>query len=76
MRFKIDELVKSKKPSIFVIPAKAGHLVRFFKPIGATVALSRKIKQFWTPAFAGVTCLGTFTKPSKFILYYLVKSGY
>jgi len=34
--------------------------VWFFKPIGATVALSREIKPFWTPACAGVTGLGTF----------------
>jgi len=58
--FKVDEFVKSKKPPVFVIPAKAGQAVRFFKPIGATVALSREINQFRTPACAGVTGLETF----------------
>jgi len=54
------ETVKSRELSVFVIPAKAGHAVWLFKPIGATVALSRKIKKFWTPAYAGVTGCMTF----------------
>jgi len=57
----LDGLIKSQKPPVFVIPVQARHEVWFFKPIGATIALSREIKEFWTPAFAGVTGLGTFS---------------
>jgi hypothetical protein len=42
----------------FVIPVKTGHTVQFFKPNGATVALSGYIKWLqlaWTPVFTGVT---------------------
>jgi hypothetical protein len=52
-----------KKPFV-VIPAKAGHIVPGFKPRGATLALSSHFNSFWTPAFAGVTESGLFTKPS------------
>jgi len=44
----------------FIIPAKAGHEVRLSKPIGATVALSKRTMQFWTPAYTEVTCLEIF----------------
>jgi len=40
-----DEFVKSRKTPFFVIPAEAG------------IQSNRGI---WTPAFAGVTALGTF----------------
>ena len=44
-----------------VIPAKAGHVVKLF-------ALSSHFNSFWTPAFAGVTELGLFTRLSCLIV--------
>jgi len=43
----------------FVIPVKTGHVVKHF-------ALPRHFNAFWTQAFAGVTELGLFTRPSRF----------
>jgi hypothetical protein len=49
----LDELVKSRKMSFFVIPAP--HEVW-----DKLQPESRNNKHFWNPAFAGVTALNTF----------------
>ena len=49
---------KKSGNTFFVIPAKAGHVVKLF-------ALSSHFNIFWTPAFAGVTESGLFTRPSQ-----------
>jgi hypothetical protein len=47
---KIDEFVKSRKIPFFVPPAEAGF---------------QSNQGIWTPAFAGVTALGTFYEAVK-----------
>jgi hypothetical protein len=47
---KVDEVVKSRQSRFSVIPAKAGI---------------QQNKDFWTPAFAGVTALTTFYESVK-----------
>ncbi len=55
---KLDELVKSQKGPVFVIPAP--HQVR-----DKLRRESSKINQFWTPAFAGVKAMETFCETVK-----------
>jgi len=54
LRIKFDDIVKSRKTTFFVIPAKAG--IQFFN----------WLQSFWTPVFTGVT---TFYETIKFVVY-------
>jgi len=57
-QFKSDELVKSQKAPVIVIPVKL-----VLDLIGERE--SRKINFLWTPAFAGVTAMETFYETIK-----------